>query len=116
MIEFLLELFSDVILEFLLAPIFMPEFDLTASPKFNGFRMMLTSLIDGGITAAGAWLLIESLTADPISIMIVFVAAVLLLAGLFMWYRVSIRFFNYRRALAKERAEKIATEKPYQEL
>ncbi len=59
----------------------MPEFDLTASPKFNGFRMVLTSLIDGGITAAGAWLLIESLTADPISIMIVFVAAVLLLAG-----------------------------------
>ncbi len=25
-----------------------------------------------------------------------------------MWYRVSIRFFNYRRALVKERAEKIA--------
>ena len=109
MIEFLLELFSDIIFEFLLAPIFMPEFDLTASPKFNGFRMVLTSLIDGGITAAGAWLLIESLTADPISIMIVFVAAVLLLAGLF-------RFFNYRRALVKERAEKIAAEKPYQEL
>ncbi len=59
----------------------MPEFDLTASPQFNGFRMVLTSLIDGGITAAGAWLLIESLTADPISIMIVFVAAVLLLAA-----------------------------------
>ena len=102
MIEFLLELFSDIIFEFLLAPIFMPEFDLTASPKFNGFRMVLTSLIDGGITAAGAWLLIESLTADPISIMIVFVAAVLLLAGLFMWYRVSIRFFNYRRALVRK--------------